>query len=150
MDVHMIGPDVANMIAEATLAVQHNMTVKEKAAAGNEVHRYALEEAARYPAMKLFCIFKGKGEVFDYDFEMENCDHKLLRKRFAFGGETVNEAGTRIDPDKCIACGEYFETCTFKAIIPGEPYRVDGSRCDECGSCFQVCPQEAIEFSQTI
>ncbi len=146
----MIGSDAANMIAEATLAVQHNMTLKEKAAAGSEVHRYAQEEAARYPAMRLFCIFKGKGEVFDYDFEMENRDHKLLRKRFVFGGETVNEAGTRINPDKCIACGECFETCTFKAIIPGEPYRVDGSRCDECGSCFQVCPQEAIEFSQTI
>ena len=29
--VHMIGPDVANMIAEATLAVQHNMTARDVA-----------------------------------------------------------------------------------------------------------------------
>lgn len=29
--VHMIGPDTANLIAEATLAVQHNMTVREMA-----------------------------------------------------------------------------------------------------------------------
>jgi ferredoxin len=110
-----------------------NDEVKEKAAAGSEIHRYALEEEARYSAMKLFCIFKGKGEVFDYDFEMENRDHKLLRKRFAFGGETVNDAGVRIDPDKCIACGECYEVCTFNAIVEGEPYKVNGEHCDECG-----------------
>ena len=124
--------------------------VKEKAAAGSEVHKYFLEDAARYPAEKLFCIFKGKGEIFDFDFEMEHRDHKLLRTRFAFGGETYNAAGARINTDKCIACGECFEACTFKAIIPGNPYIVDGSRCDDCGSCFQVCPEDAIELSKTI
>jgi uncharacterized pyridoxamine 5'-phosphate oxidase family protein/NAD-dependent dihydropyrimidine dehydrogenase PreA subunit len=124
--------------------------VKEKAAAGSEVHKYFLEDAARYPAMKFFCIFKGKGEIFDFDFEMESRDHKLLRTRFAFGGETFNEAGARINPEKCVACGECFDACTFKAIIPGDPYIVDGSRCDECGSCFLVCAQDAIELSKTI
>ena len=124
--------------------------VKEKAAAGSEVHKYFLEDAARYPAMKFFCIFKGKGEIFDFDFEMENRDHKLLRTRFAFGGETFNEAGARINAEECTACGECFEVCTFKAIMTGDPYVVDGSRCDECGSCFQVCPQDAIELSKTI
>ena len=124
--------------------------LKEKAEAGSEVHGYFLEEADRYPAMKLFCIFKGKGEIFDFDFEMENRNHKLLRTRFAFGGRTFNDAGARINADECIACGDCFEACTFKAIIPGEPYSVDGSRCDECGSCYQVCPQDAIELSSTI
>ncbi len=124
--------------------------VKEKAATGSEAHQYALEDAARYPAMKLFCIFKGKGELYDYDFEMENRDHKLLRKRFAFGGETVNEAGTCIDPDKCVACGECFEVCTFKAIEEGDVYRVRSERCDECGSCILACPEDAIECSKTM
>jgi uncharacterized pyridoxamine 5'-phosphate oxidase family protein/NAD-dependent dihydropyrimidine dehydrogenase PreA subunit len=124
--------------------------VKEKAAAGSEIHKYFLEDAARYPAMKFFCIFKGKGEIFDFDFEMESRDHKLLRTRFAFGGETFNEAGARINPEECSACGECFDACTFKAIIPGDPYMVDGSRCDDCGSCFLVCPQDAIELSKTI
>lgn len=128
-----------------------NTELKKQAAAGSEIHEYAIEEAARYPAMKLFCMFRGKGELFDYDFEMENRDHKLLRKRFAFGGETVNPAGTHIDPDKCIACGECYSTCTFKAIVPGdETYKVNGSRCDECGSCVQICPQNAIQLSKTI
>jgi hypothetical protein len=56
--------------------------------------------------MRLFCTSKGKGEIFDYDFEMENRDHKVLRIRFARGGETVNEAGMQFDEDKCSTCGE--------------------------------------------
>lgn len=124
--------------------------VREKAAAGSETHQFFLEDAARYPAIRFFSITRGKGEIFDFDFEMEHRDHKVLRTRFAFGGEVYNEPGVRIDPESCIACGECFEACTFKAIIPGEPYRVDGSRCDECGSCILVCPQDAIGLSLTI
>lgn len=124
--------------------------IDEKAAAGSELHRYTQEEAARYPSMKLFCIFKGKGEIFDYDFELENRDHKVLRTRFAFGGETVAQAGARIDADKCVACGECYEVCTFSAIVEGEPYQVNGERCDECGSCIQACPVEAIDPSLTM
>jgi ferredoxin len=127
-----------------------NDEINKKATTGSRIHRYVLEEAARYPAMTLFCIFRGKGELFDYDFEMETRDHKLLRKRFAFGGETVNEAGARIDPEKCIACGECYETCTFSAIVRGEPYKVQSERCDECGSCMNACPVEAIECSITM
>lgn len=124
--------------------------VRQKAEAGSGTHRFFLEDAARYPAIRFFCIHKGKGEIFDFDFEMENRNHKLLRTRFAFGGETFNAPGARINPDVCIACGDCFDVCTFKAIIAGEPYQIDGSRCDECGSCFLVCPQDAIELSKTI
>lgn len=125
--------------------------IKEKALEGSDMHQYIMEEAARYPAMKLFCMHKGKGELFDYDFELENRDHKLLRKRFAFGGESVNEAGTRINPDKCTSCGECAEVCTFNAITQGdEAYEVQGERCDECGNCIIACPTEAIEFSLTM
>ncbi len=123
--------------------------IQEKAAS-SDMYRYTMEEAARYPAMKLFCMFRGKGELFDYDFELENRDHKILRKRFAFGGESVNEAGVRIDPDKCLACGECYKVCTFKAIVEGEPYKVNSERCDECGSCIMACPSEAIECSKTM
>lgn len=124
--------------------------VKKKTDAGDRIHQYFLEDAARYPAIRFFCVYKGKGEIYDFDFEMENRDHKLLRTRFSFGEETYHEAGSRIDPETCIACGECFDVCTFKAIIPGEPYRVDSSRCDECGSCVQACPSEAIKLSLTL
>lgn len=124
--------------------------IQEKAAAGSQMHQYTLEEAARYPAMKLFCMFKGKGEIFDYDFELENRDHKLLRQRFAFGGETVAEAGTHIDPDKCVACGECAQACTFTAVEEGDTYKIIGERCDECGSCINACPAEAISCSRTM
>lgn len=129
-------------------AVEVDMeTIKAKAEAGGDLFKYFLEDAARYPATRLFCINKGKGEIFDYDFEMVNRDHKVLRTRFAFGGETYNEPGARITGD-CIACGMCEDACTFKGIVPGEPYSVNGSRCDECGSCIEACPQGAIEFSR--
>lgn len=124
--------------------------IRDKAAEGNEIYEFAQEEATRNPAMRLFCIFKGKGEIFDYDFELENRDHKVLRKRFAFGGESVNQAGVRIEPEKCDGCGECFEVCTFKAIEEGDVYRVRSERCEECGSCINVCPSEAIDCSQTM
>ncbi|WP_419779387.1 4Fe-4S binding protein [Maridesulfovibrio sp.] len=124
--------------------------LREKAAAGSPIHEYVREDHARYPSIRLFCIYKGKGEIFDFDFEMEHRDHKLLRTRFAFGGGEFNDAGVRIDPDKCVRCGECMAACTFKAIESEDGYRVNGSRCDECGSCIQVCPAEAIDFSLTI
>lgn len=116
---------------------------------GSKLFEYFLEDQARYPAERLFRIHKGKGEIFDYDFEMENRDHKVLRTRFAFGGETYNPSGCRITGE-CIACGVCEDACTFKAIVPGDTYSIDGSRCDECGSCVQACPQEAIELPLTI
>lgn len=126
-----------------------DVEIEGKAKAGKEPFVYFLEDQERYPAMTLFRIHKGKGEIFDFDFEMEKRDHKLLRTRFAFGGEAFSEAGMRITDD-CIACGLCLEECTFKAIEEGDPYRINGSRCDECGSCALVCPQEAIVLSETL
>lgn len=123
------------------------------AKAGSEHHTYFLEEVARYPAMRYFCVHKGKGELYYYDFEMEQREHKLLRKRFAFGGATVNPSGSSINVDLCIVCGICAETCTFKAISlsdQGDHYIIDGSRCDECGSCLLVCPQKAINLPTTM
>ncbi len=123
--------------------------LKSKAEAENEIHRYVQEDAERYPAIRLFCLHRGKGEIFDFDFEKEHRDHKLLRTRFAFGGETYADAGPHITED-CIECGNCFETCTFDAIEPGEPYRVNSTRCDECGNCVLACPADAIDLPKSM
>ncbi len=123
--------------------------VKEKADAGYEGFRFAVYDISRYPAIRVFCLYRGKGEIFDYDFEMQSRDYKLQRKRFSFGGEVYHEAGCTITED-CTGCGACMEVCSFKAIEPGSPYRIIGERCDECGNCVLACPEGAINESETI
>ena len=122
--------------------------VKKKAET-NEQFKIALFDMGKYPATRNLVMYKGKGEIYDFDYDMVNRDHKLLRKRFAFGGETVNSSGNTIT-DKCTECGACYEACTFKAIKPGTPYSIIGERCDECASCILVCPEDAIELPGTI
>ncbi|QVK19592.1 4Fe-4S binding protein [Mycoplasmatota bacterium] len=93
-----------------------------------------------------FVIYKGKGEIFDVDFEGQYRDHKLLRTRFSYGGTPYNLAGPRIT-DRCIECGKCKKVCSFKAIRKGSPYEIIPERCDDCGSCILTCPVNAIEES---
>jgi len=117
----------------------------------NEQLKLAAYDMDKYPAMKEgnFVIYKAKGEIFDYDFECKTRDHKVLRKRFQFGGMHYNEAGPTIT-DRCIECGKCFKNCTFKAIEKGSPYRILSERCDDCGSCIMTCPVDAIEVSKPL
>jgi len=89
--------------------------------------------------MSVFQVYKGIGEVFDLSGKI----NKMNRRRFAFGGETVNEAGLKIT-DKCIACGKCEKKCPFNAIEEGKPYYINPRLCDECGICYSVCPVGAI------
>lgn len=138
-----------NFIAGYTLRIMgdikelttEEVTLKAKS---NPDFKTATYDINKYPATRCFCIYKGKGEIFDYDFELEKRDHKLLRTRFSFGGMAYNPAGCIIT-DKCIGCGKCYEVCTFKAVEKGEPYKINGERCDECGSCYMACPVGAIE-----
>lgn len=123
--------------------------VEEKACAGHAGFGFALYDMSRYPAIRVFCMYRGKGEIFDYDFEMQNRDHKLYRTRFAFGGEHHNPAGCRIT-ENCTGCGACMEVCTFKAIEAGNPYTILEERCDECGNCLPVCPAGAILEPETM
>lgn len=111
----------------------------------NEGLKTAANDIVQYPAMAEgnFIIHKAKGEIFDVDFGLVNRDYKVHRERFTFGGASVNPAGVRITDD-CIACGACYDVCSFKAIIPGEPYAVNSERCDDCGSCSLKCPADAI------
>lgn len=88
--------------------------------------------------LEAFHMYRGKGEIFDLSIESPK------RRRFAFGGETVNPSGYRIT-DRCIACGICLESCPVGVISEGDVYRIDGSRCLECGRCAEVCPENAVE-----
>lgn len=63
----------------------------------------------------------------------------------------------RIDPYKCIMCGDCQDACKFNAII-GEkkkpflsgflPFEIIQKRCTKCGECITVCPTQAIEKAE--
>jgi uncharacterized pyridoxamine 5'-phosphate oxidase family protein/ferredoxin len=92
----------------------------------------------RRDILEAFCLYRGKGEIFDLSVEPP------VRERFAFGGETVNPPGYRIS-EKCVACGDCLDACPVGVITAGDPYRIDESRCLECGLCAELCPEDAIE-----
>ena len=101
----------------------------------------------KYPETVVFVLERFHGELYDYDFNMVHRDHKILRERFAFGGDTFEEPGLSIDASLCTACGACTEACTHKAIFPtadGAAYEIHGERCDECGNCYHVCPAGAV------
>ncbi len=120
-------------------------TLKEKAAE-NEMFLLGVKDIERYPAMTTFCLYSAWGEVFDFDFEMEHRDHKLLRTGFSFGGKPIPFRGVRIT-EECIACGECQERCSFKAIDQqDDQFIIDHAKCDVCGDCYTICPSHAIEI----
>jgi ferredoxin len=122
--------------------------VQDKAETDSQF-KIALFDMKKYPATRNLCMYRGKGEIYDFDYEMVNRDHKLHRERFSFGGEKYNLPGCVIT-EKCNSCGVCYDACTFKAIQPGNPYEILGERCDECGSCVLVCPEDAIIQPHTI
>ena len=69
-------------------------SLREKAKT-NEALKLAVYDIEHYPAMRdgNFVINKAKGEIYDHDFSCKNRDHKLLRKRFSFGGMKYNKVG---------------------------------------------------------
>lgn len=115
--------------------------LKEK---NNEIFTYFLADQERYPAMVAFLVKDFRVEHYDYDFERELRDHKLLRQRYCFGSFSWEEPGFQISQD-CINCGACVERCSFSALEPGEDRPIQlQERCDECGDCVIVCPVNAI------
>lgn len=124
----------------------NNDTVFNKAE-NNPLFNTAALDISKYKSTKVFCIYMGRGEIFDFDFENEKRDEKLIRIPFNFGGMDPELTKIKIS-DICTACGKCYEVCTFNAIIIGSPFSIISEKCDLCGSCFIVCPVKAITMKQ--
>ncbi|MFU8827716.1 MAG: 4Fe-4S binding protein, partial [Brevefilum sp.] len=52
----------------------------------------------------------------------------------------------KVDPARCVACGDCEKMCQFNAIEVDLAAQVDRNACVGCGVCARVCPEEAIEL----
>lgn len=112
----------------------------------NPMFDLCIKDQEKYPAMVVFCIESGRGDIFDYDFELETRENKLQRTYFSYNGGSISYRGLHIQEDTCISCGKCKENCSFVAIKNEEnKYIIDEHRCDECGDCMIVCPVGAIK-----
>jgi len=115
----------------------------------NPLLNTAVQDGEKYPTMKEgnFCLYRGKVELFDTDFELTRGDHKVIRTRFSINEYPFQPAGPLIT-DRCIGCGKCKQICSFNAITKGKPYVINPKFCDDCGMCMHVCPVQAIEESK--
>ena len=122
--------------------------IKEKAKT-KPLFLTGVNDQDRYRDEIFFCLHRFWGERFDFDFDLQFRDYKLIRDFFTFGGFTKEFTGMKIDQDKCIGCGACLDRCAeynFHAISHGdEGYEIDTRRCDVCGNCTLVCPVGAIK-----
>lgn len=133
-------------------------------AKNNPVFDLCIADQKAYPSMVIFVVDSASGEVFDYDFEMTNRDHKLKRLAFSYNcsinnNDDSNEiTDTNVTKkinntkffkilDHCTKCGSCKRACSFKAIekVDGK-FIIDKTKCDQCGRCENVCPIGAIGY----
>ena len=122
----------------------------KKKAEKNPLFLTGVNDQDRYRDEIFFCLYRFWGERYDFDFELEHRDHKLIRDYFTFGEYKKAFAGMKIDQDACIRCGACFRRCAeyhFHAVYEMEDggYAIDTRRCDVCGNCTLVCPVDAIK-----
>ncbi len=139
-------------VFEGGYAIRMTGTVREVSieqikAKNNPMFEVCIKDQEKYEAMVVFCITSGRGDVFDYDFERINRDHKLERTYFSYNGAEKKYRGLNIDNEACISCGVCKEKCSFSAISEESGvYNIDKYRCDECGDCYINCPVKAISY----
>jgi MinD superfamily P-loop ATPase len=60
------------------------------------------------------------------------------------------EAGhrARIDPERCVQCGDCRERCRFGAVTAD--FRIDPVACEGCGVCAHFCPEGAVKMEPNL
>lgn len=155
-DTKVIHDDEGKPIFDAGYSIRMTGKVKEISmekikAKKNPIFDFCIYDQEKYPAMVVFCITQGSGDIFDYDFEKLKRENKLERTYFSFNGRKIKYKGLHIDQKKCISCGICKKKCSFLAIQEnGRKYTIDKYRCDECGDCFLNCPKGAIGATNSI
>lgn len=112
----------------------------------NPLFEKLILEADTYRGTRVFLLKNGGGEVYDFDFEMKNRDHKLLRTPFNFNHANYKNHSLNIT-FKCIGCKKCIRKCSFKAIdVINKMPTIDASKCNLCGDCLNVCQNNAIKI----
>ncbi len=121
--------------------------MEEIKAKNQPIFDLCIKDQEKYPAMVVFCITDGYGDIFDYDFEKISRENKLQRTYFSYNGAPIKYKGLKIDSNQCISCGVCQKKCSFLAIQENQRvYTIDTHRCDECGDCYIHCPVKAISY----
>ena len=95
-----------------------------------------LYEGTKRHILEPFCVFEGRGELFDLSM------NRLKRERFSLGGVSEVPSGYTIG-SQCISCDKCREVCPAHCI--SDDYVINSSFCIECGSCHEACPADAIQ-----
>jgi len=94
----------------------------------------------------LACLARGVAVVADCDVDAPDL-HLLLKPKIRETHDFFGLQTARIDPARCIECGECEKACRFDAI---RDFRVDPRSCEGCKVCTLVCPNEAISMVDSV
>ena len=93
------------------------------------------------------------------DCDVDAADlHLILQPRILHKEDFTGGFKARIQPDKCILCGNCKDLCRFDAVKVEElrenngdcSYRIDPLSCEGCGVCAYFCPAEAMSMKQPV